>query len=205
MQEKTKPHADPHIEHGDQDSLVPPGGQGQISPVEEFLPLMWYLLADRIAPQLCCHYPPLLNRMFLAAVREVSRQDGDLDKAVTLLHDIIIDTSAGEMLLEQTGQLLNIIEWRRSYHPLWFPAGAKSHRLKPGRCSSYISQAMVLFQTGADEDALVLTEKILKSSQSTSDVRCLAYLIRAVVLICIGEVATAEEELANITAETLID
>lgn len=132
-----------------------------LSAERELLPVLWYLLADRIAPQLCCRYPSLLEQIFKAAVREVSHNDGDLDKAITLLQEIFKNTSAEEMIFEQAGQLLNIIEWRRTYHPLWFVQGGKGRRLKPGKCSAYISHAMVLLQTGSDDEALNLTKKIL--------------------------------------------
>ncbi|PWR72721.1 hypothetical protein [Methanospirillum lacunae] len=170
---------------------------------QEFLPVLWYLLADRIAPQLCCRYPPPLEQIFKAAVREVSYNDGDLDKAVTLLREIFRNASAEEMIFEQAGQLLNIIEWRRTYHPSWFVQGCKGRRLKPGKCSAYISHAMVLLQTGSDDEALDLTQKILDSSEPESDDEYLAYLIRTAVFICKGEISHGEAEFAYIISKSL--
>ncbi len=171
--------------------------------IQELLPALWYLLVDRIAPKFCCRYPSPLQQIFQAAVREVSREDGDLDQAVSWLHDIVTNVPAEEMIFEQAGQLLNIIEWRRTYHPSWFSPGSRGRRLKPGRCSAYISHAIVLLQTGADKDALDLTEKILDSSDPASDDQHLAYLIRAAAFICSGEVAEGEAELARITRKNL--
>ncbi|MDD1727887.1 MAG: hypothetical protein LUQ50_02310 [Methanospirillum sp.] len=167
----------------------------------EFLPSVWYLLADRIFPQLCCRYPPPLYGLFLEAVREVSRQDGNLDLAVAYLQDIVTSAPSDGILFEQAGQLLNIIEWRRTCHPTWFPSGMKGYRLKPGKCSPYITHAMVLLQTGEDDEALSLAEKIINSSDPGSDDRWLAYLIRTAVFICMGEITIAEKELNQINVE----
>ncbi len=194
MDQESKPTV-PDIDLGTDDHT----GVSVNSTVQEFLPALWYLIADRIAPKFCCRYPSPLQQIFQAAVREVSRDDGDLDRAVSWLHDIVTNAPADEMIFEQAGQLLNIIEWRRTYHPSWFAPGSRGRRLKPGRCSAYISHAIVLLQTGSDKDALDLTEKILDSSEPASDDQFLVYLIRAAIFICNGEIAKGETELARIT------
>ncbi|WP_319578554.1 hypothetical protein [uncultured Methanospirillum sp.] len=202
MQQKKDPESKTPVSDIDQDAADQTGISVN-SPVQEFLPALWYLLADRIAPKFCCRYPSPLQQIFQAAVREVSRDDGDLDRAVSWLHDIVTNAPAEEMIFEQAGQLLNIIEWRRMYHPSWFAPGSRGRRLKPGRCSEYISHAIVLLQTGSDKDALDLTEKILDSSEPASDDQFLVYLIRSAVFICSGEVAKGEAELARITRKNL--
>jgi hypothetical protein len=203
MQQEKRLKSDPSSPFADPQIGKKAGVSGTLSAEQELLPVLWYLLADRIAPQLCCRYPSPLEQIFKAAVREVSHNDGDLDKAVTLLQEIFKNTSAEEMIFEQAGQLLNIIEWRRTYHPLWFVQGGKGRRLKPGKCSAYISHAMVLLQTGSDDEALELTKKILDSSEPESDDAYLVYLIRAAVFICKGEISQGETEFACIISKSL--
>ncbi len=205
MQQKKNPDSVSSTSQTDQGTINQPCIHGSLSFDQEFLPALWYLLVDRIAPKLCCRYPSPLEQMFQAAVREVSREDGDLDRAVLWLQEIVTNVSVEEMIFEQAGQLLNIIEWRRVYHPSWFKPGVRGRRLKPGKCSAHISHAMVLLQTGADEDAVDLTKRILDSSEVASDDQNLVYLIRAAVFICSGEVAKGEEEFSSITRKTLRD
>lgn len=203
MQQEKNHKSDPSSHSSDCKTGQRAGVPDTLSAEQELLPVLWYLLADRIAPQLCCRYPSSLELIFKAAVREVSHNDGDLDKAVTLLQEIFKNSSAEEMIFEQAAQLLNIIEWRRTYHPLWFEQGGKGRRLKPGKCSAYISHAMVLLQTGSDDDALDLTKKILDSSRPESDDAYLAYLIRTAVFICMGEISQGETEFACIFTKSL--
>lgn len=156
---------------------------------------LWFLMAGRIAPQLCSRVSPPMHQIFQAALREVARQDGNLDLAVRFLHDIVAEAPTEWMVFHQAGQLLNIIEWRRTYHPEWFSSSVRGQRLKSGRCGPYIAQAMALLQAGADDEALQLTSLIINKSDGKSDDQCLAHLIRAAVLICTGEIGAGEEEL----------
>jgi hypothetical protein len=169
--------------------------------IQDFLPFLWYLFVDRIAPQTCCRYPPPMQRAFQTSIREVSKADGDLDRVMEYLHDIIADAPPDWMVFQQATELLNIIEWRRIYHPAWFPMGSRGRRLKPGKCAPYIARAMVQFQTGDDEKALFLTGKIINRSDPDSDDRWLAQLIRAAVLICMGEISSGEAEIHTIRSE----
>jgi len=164
---------------------------------EAYLFDLWLLMAGRIAPQLCCRTLPPMYRIFQAALREVARQDGDLDLAVRLLHEIITNAPTDGMEFEQAGQLLNIIEWRRTCHPEWFSPSVRGIRLKTGTCGPYLAQAMALLQAGADSEILDLTSRILEKSDESSDDRSLACLIRAAVLICTGEMKAGEEELSR--------
>lgn len=159
---------------------------------------LWFLMAGRIAPQLCCINPPPLYHAFQAALREVSRQEGDIDLAVQYLHDIVAIASPEGMVFQQAGQLLNIIEWRRTYHKQWFSSNMKRRRMKPGKCGPYIARTMALFQAAADEEALDLSGKIIEKSDSDSDDRRLAHLIRVAILICTGEIEAGEDELRHI-------
>jgi hypothetical protein len=165
-----------------------------IETIPEYLFDLWFLMAGRIAPQLCCRITPPMHGLFQAALHEVARNDGDLDLAVRCLHDIIAHAPTGWMVFQQAGELLNIIEWRRTYHPVWFSPSVRGKRLKSGRCGPFIAQAMALLQAGADDDALDLTQMIIEKSDDNSDDKRLAYLIRAAVLICRGETAAGEEE-----------
>jgi len=160
---------------------------------------LWYLMAGRIAPQLCCRYPPLLYRVFQAALREVARGDGDLDLAVQYLRDIILDAPPDEMIFQQAGQLLNIIEWRRKYHSDWFSANIRGQMMKPGHCAPYVAKAMALLETGADEEAIDLTGKIIGKGKSDSDDIRIAHLIRAAIFICSGEIEVGEDEFRQIS------
>lgn len=168
---------------------------------DDLLVSIWFLIADRIAPSLCCRYPSPLQKVFLAAVREVSHKDGDLDLAVRYLHDIIVDAPPELMIFEQAGQLLNVIEWRKRFHPAWFSPGFRGKWFRPGPCAEYISRAMVLLQTGADEAALDLTARILSAPSSECGDRGLARLIRTVIFICSGDIEAGEAELTNILRE----
>ena len=160
---------------------------------------LWYLMAGRIAPQTCCRYPPPMQRAFQAAIREVSREQGDLDLAVQYLQDIVIDAPPEGMVFQQAGQLLYIIEWRRKYHPEWFPANTRGQRMKPGICAPYIARAMALLETGADEEAVNLAEKIIGRGRSESDDIRIAHLIRAAIFICSGDIDAGEEEYIQIS------
>lgn len=162
-----------------------------------YLPDLWYLMAGRIAPEVCCRYPLPMERAFKAAIREVSKADGDLDLAVRYLHDIIVQAPCEWMVFEQAGQLLNIIEWRRSYHPAWFSPLIRANRLKLGICGPYVAQAMALLEAGAYDETLSLTAKIIEKSDGESDDLRVAHLIRAALFICAGEIARGEGEFSQ--------
>jgi hypothetical protein len=173
-----------------------PDGQSESG---NYLPDLWYLMAGRIAPQICCRYPNSLQRSFTAAVREVSKRDGDLDQAVRLLHDIIIQVPCDWIVFQQAGELLNIIEWRRTYHPGWFHPNTRGNRLKLGACGSFVAQALALLESGSDDEAVALTAKILKKGDAESDDPKIAHLIRAALFICSGEIARGEEEFCQVS------
>ncbi len=159
---------------------------------------VWFLMAGRIAPQLCCTNPPPIHRLFLAAVHEVARDVGDIDRAVNYLHEIVTTAPPEWMVFQQAGQLLSIIEWRRKYHPVWFSSDLKRRRVRPGRCGPYIARAMAFLQAGSDSEAMELAGKIIRTGDSGSDDRRLAILIRAAILICSGEADAGEAELQRI-------
>lgn len=159
-----------------------------------FLFDLWFLMAGRIAPQLCCTVPPPMHQKFQAALHEVALQNGDLDRAVDFLHEIVTRVPPDWMVFQQAGQLLSIIEWRRTYHPSWFSQSVRGQRLHAGKCGPYIAQAMALLQSGADDEVLTLTSTIIERSAADSDDRRLALLIRAAVLICGGDTEAGEEE-----------
>ncbi|PKL59606.1 MAG: hypothetical protein CVV33_06965 [Methanomicrobiales archaeon HGW-Methanomicrobiales-4] len=155
---------------------------------------LWFLMAGRIAPQLCCRYPPPLQQAFRSAIREVSRQEGDLDLAVQYLRDIVIDAPPEWMIFQQAGQLLNIIEWRRKYHSEWFTVNTQGIRMKSGICAPYVAHAMALLEAGVDDDALGLAGKIIEKGKSGSDDVRIAHLIRAAIFICSGDIDVGEDE-----------
>jgi hypothetical protein len=163
-----------------------------------FLIDIWYLMAGRIAPQLCCRYPPPMYRTFQAAVREVSKEKGNLDMAVQYLRTIILNALPEEMVFTQAGQLLSIIEWRRKYHPEWFPSHIRGHTRKFGICAPYIAKAVVLLETGFDDEAIDLAGKIIAKGDMGSDDTRIAYIIRAAIFICSGDIDAGEHEFRQV-------
>ncbi|MFH0968700.1 MAG: hypothetical protein V1862_13555 [Methanobacteriota archaeon] len=163
---------------------------------------LWFLMAGRISPQLCCRFPPPMHRAFQAAIREVSREQGDLDLAVQYLQDIVVEAPPEWMVFQQAGQLLNIIEWRRKYHTKWFTTETQGQRLKSGICGPYVAHAMALLETGADDDALILAGKIIEKGGSGSDDVRIAHLIRAAIFICSGDIDQGEEEFLQMSEVT---
>ena len=134
----------------------------------------------------------------MAAVREVSREDGDLDLAVVYLHDIISNAPSGWMVFEQAGQLLNVIGWRSSYHKEWFGPDRKVRSFKPGRCGPHVAHAYALMQAASDDEALELVSRIVSEGEPESDDILMARMIRASVLICQGRIEEGEDELRMI-------
>ncbi|HWQ68273.1 MAG TPA: hypothetical protein VN372_15570 [Methanospirillum sp.] len=167
----------------------------------DYLPDVWYLMAGRISPEMCCQSLPPADQLFRAALREVSHQNGDLDYAVSCLREIVTYAPPDWMVFGQAGQLLNILEWRRRYHKPWFTVAEKGRRIKPGKCAPYIARAIALMQIGSDKEVLDLTSRILDIGNSESADRQAAHLIRAAVLICSGEIDDGEDELRQITGD----
>lgn len=155
---------------------------------------LWHLMAGRIAPQICCQNPPPMYRLFQAAIREVAREKGDLDLAVEYLKEIVSDAQPEWMIFEQAGQLLNIIEWRKKYHPNWFSPNTPGKRMRSGLCAQYIAKAMAFLEAGSDSNALEITEKIIERGVSGSDDIVMAHLMRATIFICSGDIDTGEAE-----------
>lgn len=160
-----------------------------------YIPDIWYMIAGRIAPPMCCTNPPPHFRIFQMAMGEVSRKNGDIDRAVTLLHEIITNVPPEWMVFEQASQLLNVIGWRSTFHRDWFSPDQKVRSFKPGICGPHVAHAYALMQTAADDDALALTSRIISESVMYSDDYRMARLIRASILICQGRIEEGEDEL----------
>ena len=169
---------------------------------EEVVAEIWFMIAGRIAPELCCTIPPPDYQIFRKALHEVLKKDGDLDKAVFLLNKIITTVPDHWMVFEQAGQLLNVIGWRKKYHPGWFDQDLKRRSLHPGRCGQHVAHAYALMQSGADDDALTLTSEIIsKGDEGSDDIRAVR-LIRAAIYICQGDYEAAEDEIRRIESYT---
>ncbi|MDD1724290.1 MAG: hypothetical protein LUQ07_04080 [Methanospirillum sp.] len=160
---------------------------------------IWFMIAGRIAPELCCRYPGPAYLAFKQALREVSRKDGDIDGAVSLLREVLSVSPPGGMVFDQAGQLLNVIGWRIRYHPEWFSPGCIRRRMHPGRCGPHVAHAYALMQAAVDEDALDLTLRIVQEGVPGSDDIRMARLIRASIHICLGDLEAGEDELRLIT------
>ncbi|QXO95992.1 hypothetical protein KSK55_06325 [Methanospirillum purgamenti] len=161
----------------------------------DYVPDIWYMIAGRIAPPICCTNPTPFHRAFSMAMIEVSKKDGDLDRAVSLLQEIIASVPPEWMVFEQAGQLLNVIGWRTQYHKEWFPPDRKVRSFKPGVCGPHVAHAYALMQTGADDDALHLVSRIIHEGVPGSDDIYMASLIRTAIYICQGRIDMGEEEL----------
>jgi hypothetical protein len=161
----------------------------------DFVPDIWYMIAGRIAPPLCSTNPPSEYRVFRMALNEVSKKEGDIDRAVSLLHDIIAHVPPEWMVFEQAGQLLNAIGWRCKFHKEWFSSDQKVSLFKPGTCGPHVAHAYALMQAAADEDALRLADRIITKGTQYSDDYQMARLIRAAILICQGLIDEGENEL----------
>lgn len=155
---------------------------------------VWLMITGRIAPELCCRYPGPAYLAFRQALREVSRKDGDIDQAISILGEVLSVSPPGGMVFDQAGQLLNVIGWRTRYHPGWFSPGRITRRVHPGRCGSHVAHAYALMQAAADEEAMDLTSRIVKEGVQGSDDIRMARLIRASIHICQGNLDAGEEE-----------
>jgi len=167
---------------------------------------LWFIMAERIAPPLCCTNPPPMLRLFREAVHEMT-PGGDMEKAVEKLTIVVSQADPASITFSLAGQLFNIIEWRRTYHPEWNTLHEKLSEIKPGKCGSYVAQAMAMMQIAQDSDALELANKIIARNMEheddqelKSDDLKMARLIRAAVLICRGDIVQGEEEFVHIVA-----
>jgi len=129
------------------------------------------------------------------ALHEVSRQEGDIDRAVSLLQDILKNVPPDWMVFEQAGQLLNVIGWRLQFHNEWFSPKKKVHSFKPGICGTHVAHAYALMQAAHDAEALTLAHRIIREGEANSDDLRMARLIRAAILICQGNIEEGESEL----------
>ncbi|MCA1916622.1 hypothetical protein [Methanospirillum hungatei] len=168
--------------------------------VQDFVPDVWYMIAGRIAPPLCCTRPAPVHQVFRKALYEVSKKEGDIDEAVRLLQDILSHAPPEWMVFDQAGQLLNVIGWRNSYHKEWFPPDRKVHSFKPGRCGPHVAHAYALMQAAADDEALILVSRIISEGEQDSDDVHMARLIRASICICQGRIDEGEEELRMLSS-----
>ena len=164
----------------------------------DYVPDIWYMIAGRIAPPLCCTNPPPVQRVFKMALGEVARKDGDIDRAISLLQEIVTHAPPEWMVFDQAGQLLNVIGWRRKFHPEWFAPDRKVSSFKPGICGPHVAHAYALMQTAADEEAFHLLDRIISEGMKDSDDIHMARLIRAAINICQGRIDEGEEELKRI-------
>jgi len=164
---------------------------------------LWFIMAERIAPPICCTNPPPMLRLFREAVHEMV-PGGNMEKAVENLTIIVSQADPASIIFSLAGQLFNIIEWRRTYHPEWNTLHEKLSEIKPGECGSYVAQAMAMMQIAQDKDALELAEKIIARNmdqdceEPQSDDLKMARLIKAALLICMGDIVQGEEEFVQI-------
>lgn len=135
------------------------------------------------------------------ALSEVSRKEGDIDRAVTLLQDILSYVPPDSMVFEQASQLLNVIGWRCTYHPEWFSSDQKVRSFKPGICGPHVAHAYALMQVAEDSEALLLLDRILSEGERYSDDSLMARLLRASILICQGQIEDGEHELTLIAEQ----
>jgi len=168
--------------------------------VQDFVPDVWYMIAGRIAPPLCCTRPAPVHQVFRKALFEVSKKEGDIDEAVRLLQDILLHAPPEWMVFDQAGQLLNVIGWRNSYHKDWFEPNRKVHSFKPGRCGPHVAHAYALMQAAVDDEALGLVSRIISEGEQDSDDVHMARLIRASICICQGRIEEGEEELKMLSS-----
>lgn len=164
----------------------------------DYVPDVWYMIAGRIAPPLCCVNPPPIYLIFNTAMGEVAKTEGDIDKAVSLLQEIVANVPPEWMVFEQAGQLLNVIGWRCKYHKEWFSSDRKVSSFKPGICGPHVAHAYALMQTASDEEALHLTTRIILEGDLDSDDIHMARLIRVAIFICQGRIDEGEDELQKI-------
>jgi hypothetical protein len=167
---------------------------------------LWFIMAERIAPPLCCTNPPPMLRLFREAVHEMA-PGGDMEKAVEKLTIVVSQADPASITFSLAGQLFNIIEWRRTYHPEWNTLHEGLSQIRIGECGPYVAQAMAMMQIAQDSDALELADKIIARNMEyeeeqglQNDDMKMARLIRAAVLICRGSIVQGEEEFVQIVA-----
>ena len=156
---------------------------------------IWYLMESRIAPQLLLQVPSSGNQTVQGGTPgRYLLPGGDLEKAIEYLNILVRSADPDSMEFQQAGELLNIIEWRRKYHPEWTGPG-KVRRISPGRCAPHVAHAMALMQSAFDKDALDLTDRIITQGDRDSDDIRMAHLVRAGIYICTGRIDEGEAEL----------
>ena len=164
---------------------------------------LWFIMAERIAPPLCCTNPPPMLRLFREAVHEMA-PGGDMEKAVEKLTVVVSHADPASSTFSLAGQLFNIIDWRRTYHPEWNTQHEGLSGMRLGACGSYVARAMAMMQVAQDDDALELADKIIarkvehKRQESQNDDLKMARLIRAAVFICKGDIVQGEEEFVQV-------
>ncbi|MDR2855192.1 MAG: hypothetical protein LBV40_03420 [Methanomicrobiales archaeon] len=160
---------------------------------------LWFIMAERIAPPMCCTNPPPMLRLFREAVHEMA-PGGDMEKAIEKLTVVVSHADPLSSTFSLAGQLFNIIDWRRTYHPEWNTLHEGLSGMRLGECGSYVARAMAMMQVAQDGDALELADKVIarnvehEHQASLSDDLKMARLIRAAVLICRGDIVQGEEE-----------
>ena len=164
---------------------------------------LWFIMAERIAPPLCCTNPPPMLRLFREAVHEMA-PGGDVERAVEKLTVIVSHADPASSTFSLAGQLFNIVDWRRTYHPEWNILHEGLSGMRLGECGSYVARAMAMMQVAQDDDALELADKIIarkvecEHQEAQNDDLKMARLIRAAVFICKGDIVQVEEEFVQI-------
>ena len=159
---------------------------------------LWFIMAERIAPPLCCTHPPPMLRLLREAVHDMA-PGGDMERAVQKLTIIVSKEDPASAIFSLAGQLFNIIEWRRTYCPEWSTLHEKLSNIKFGKCGPYVAKAMTMMQTAQDADVLSLADKIIaqhvaQHEHGADDDLKMVRLIRAAVLICRGDIVEGEAE-----------
>lgn len=156
---------------------------------------LWFIMAERIVPPLCCTHPPPMLRLLREAVHDMA-PGGDMERAVQKLTIIVSKEDPTSVTFSLAGQLFNIIEWRRKYCPEWGTLHEKLSDIKSGKCGSYVAKAMTMMQIAQDADVLSLADKIIQHVQEpeADDDLKMVRLIRAAVLICRGDITEGEAE-----------
>ncbi len=168
---------------------------------DNFVADVWFLMSGRIAPALCCTNPPPDYLYFKKALQETGKQDGNLDYAIEILRDLLTQVSLDSLVFIQASQLLNVIGWRRKYHPEWFSMHTLVNHFKSGKCGPHVAHALAMLATGSDDELLKLTQKIIERGNPESDDLIIARLVRACVLICRGDIDDGENELNYISID----
>lgn len=168
--------------------------------MDDTLVELWIIMADRVSPQLCCIHPAQFTTMVQEAVRLFSPFRNETDEAVKNLEYVIERAPTDSYVFRQAGEILNIINWQKKYHPDWNAEPHQLRHIRSGRCGRTVAHALALMQAGSDDEVLELTEKILNEGDPHSDDMRMARLIRAASCICNGEPDEGEKELEMLYA-----